>query len=137
MTTVTEKLVLTFPPRLVQEPLTYHLVKDHGLMVNIMRASIGPDEAGHMVVELAGTRKQIEDGRRYMEKIGVLWQPLSGDVHWREDLCTHCTACVSVCPTEALALDRSTMRVSFESEKCIGCELCIPVCMYTAMEIQF
>lgn len=132
-----EKLVLTFPPRLVQEPITYHLVKDHGLMVNILRASISPDEAGHMVVELGGTRSQLENGRKYMEDAGVSWQPLSRDVLWREDRCVHCTACVSLCPAGALALDRSTMKVSFDSEKCIGCELCIPVCMYKAIEIRF
>ena len=132
-----EKLVLTFPPRLVQEPITYHLVKDHGLMVNILRASISPDEAGHMVVALEGTREQLDDGRRYMEGTGISWQPLSKDVCWREDRCTHCAACVSACPSGALHLDRSTMKVSFDSDKCIGCELCIPVCMYGAMEIQF
>ena len=137
MSNVTEKLVLTFPPRLVQEPITYHLVKDHGLMVNIMRASISPDEAGHMVVELVGTKRQLEQGRQYMEKAGVSWQPLSKDVRWREDLCTHCTACVSVCPSQALSLNRETMEVSFDSDECIGCELCIPVCMYRAVEIQF
>lgn len=132
-----EKLVLTFPRRLVQEPITYHLVKDHGLMVNILRASISPDEAGHMVVELDGTRSQLENGRKYMEDAGVSWQPLSRDVLWREERCVHCTACVSVCPAGALPLDRSTMKVSFDPEKCIACELCIPVCMYGAIEIRF
>jgi Fe-S-cluster-containing dehydrogenase component len=49
----------------------------------------------------------------------------------------HCTACISVCPTAALQVNRADMTVSFDSEKCIGCELCIPVCIYKAMEIQF
>lgn len=132
-----EKLVLTFPPRLVREPITYHLVKDHGLKVNIMRASISPDEAGHMVVEIEGTPEQIEGGRTYMEAAGVNWQPLSKDVRWLEERCVHCTACVSVCPSAALSVDRDTMLVSFDAEKCIACELCIHACMYKAMEMQF
>jgi len=132
----TEKLVLTFPPRLVREPLTSRLTKDYDLMVNIMRASISPDEAGHMVVEVEGSAEQLEAGRKYMEQIGVSFEPLSKDVRWIEERCTHCTACISVCPTDALMVDRETMKVSFDAEKCIGCELCIPVCVYKAMEVR-
>ncbi len=132
-----EKLVLTFPRRLVREPITYRLVKDHDLMVNILRASISSDEAGHMVVELEGSQDRLEAGRKYLEEIGVSWQPLSKDVRWLEDCCVHCTACITVCPSSALYVERPSMRVAFDSEKCIGCELCIPVCMYKAMEISF
>jgi ferredoxin len=132
-----EKLVLTFPPSIVRQPVVYHLVKDYDLRVNIIRASISPDEAGHMVVEIEGTRPQLEEGRKYIETQGVQWQPLSKDVRWREDRCIHCTACISACPTGALKVDRPAMTVSFDDEKCIGCELCIPVCAYKAMEITF
>ena len=132
-----KKLVLKFPPRIVREPITYRLVKDHDLMVNILRASISPDEAGHLVIEIEGTSEQIEDGCSYFDKIGVEWQLLTKDVHWLEESCVSCTACTSVCPTGALYAERPSMEVGFDSEKCIGCELCIPVCMYKAMEIQF
>ena len=52
-------------------------------------------------------------------------------------LSTHCTACISVCPTKALDVKRANMEVSFKRDKCIACELCIPVCPYQAMEILF
>lgn len=133
----TEKLVLTFPPRLVREPITYHLTKDHDIRVNIMRASISPDEAGHMVVELDGSREQLDAGRRYMENIGVAFEPLSKDVSWNEERCVHCTACASACPTGALSVDRPTMAVSFDADKCIACELCVSICGYRAMEVRF
>ena len=132
-----EKLVLNFPRGIVREPVVYHLVKDYDLRVNIMRASISPDEAGHMVMEISGDKRRLEAGRKYIESVGVTWQPLSKDVHWREDRCVHCTACVSVCPTAALRVKRPEMEVKFDGEKCIGCELCIPVCGYEAVEIQF
>jgi Fe-S-cluster-containing dehydrogenase component len=115
----------------------YHLIKDYDLRVSIMRASINPDEAGQMVLAIEGNKKQLEAGHEYLEKKGVLVQPLSKDVRWREDRCVHCTACISVCPTAALRVNRADMTVSFDSDKCIGCELCIPVCIYKAMEIQF
>ena len=132
-----QKLSLTFPPRTVREPITYHLVKDHNLRVNIMRASITPDEAGHMVVELEGTSDELDSGCAYMDSLGVSFEPLSKDVAWSDERCVRCTACTSVCPTDALSVDRSNMDVSFDAEKCIACELCIPVCMYKAMEIRF
>ena len=132
----TTKFVLTVPPNMVKEPITARLVRDYDLMVNILRASISPDEAGHMVVELSGERDAIERGRRYLDKVNVRVESLEQDVRWSKELCTHCTACVSVCPSQALSVDRTTMEVSFDGEKCIGCELCIPVCAYRAMEIR-
>ena len=132
----TEKLVLNFPARVVREPITYHLVKDYGLMVNIMSASISPDEHGHMVVALTGEAEQIAEGKSYFDRAGVLWELLVQDVRWIEDRCVHCTACASACPTAALSAERPSMRVSFDGEKCIGCGLCVPVCGYDAMEIR-
>lgn len=133
---VTQKLVFTFPARIVREPITYHLVKDHDLLVNIMSASISPDEQGHMVVALTGEPGHIARGKSYLDRVGVAWEPLVQDVRWIEEQCVHCTACVSACPSAALSVERSTMRVSFDEEKCIGCGLCVPVCSYNAMEVR-
>ena len=130
------KLVITVPPRLVQEPLVSRLVKEYDVMVNIMRANISPDEAGHLVVELQGTPEALDAGQAFMIGLGVKVVPLSSDVRWLEDRCVHCTACIAVCRVDALSVNRETMRVSFDSEKCIGCELCIPACSYNAMEIH-
>jgi L-aspartate semialdehyde sulfurtransferase ferredoxin len=135
-TAATEKLVLTFPMRQVREPIMYKLVKEYDLMVNIMRALIKPDEQGHMVVELGGTREHLAAAREYLKKIGIRVEPLSRDVHRSEERCTHCTACITVCPSGALDIDRATMQVNFDDSKCIGCGLCIPVCSYHAMEIK-
>ena len=130
------KLVLKFPSSLINEPIVFRLVKDFDLMINILRASISPDEAGHAVIELDGSREAIEQGRQYLENCGIEVQSLAQDVRWCEERCTGCGACVSVCPTGALSLDRSTLQVGFDEDKCIGCELCIPVCAYRAMEIH-
>ncbi|MDO8785807.1 MAG: 4Fe-4S binding protein, partial [Syntrophales bacterium] len=70
-------------------------------------------------------------------EVGVEVQPLAQDVKRHEERCTHCTACISICPTKALDIDRTRMEVSFKQDKCIACELCIPVCPYQAIEILF
>ncbi len=73
----------------------------------------------------------------YLAELGVETQLLSKDVKWLEGLCTHCTACTSLCPTDALSVERDTMMVSFDTDKCIGCEMCVTVCPYSAMEVRF
>ena len=130
-----KKIVLTFPPTVVKEPITYRLVKEHDLMVNIVSASISSDEQGHMVLELSGDTEKLDSGIKYLSDVGISWQPLEQDVRWIEEKCTHCTACITACPSEALIVDRHTMVVSFDRDKCIGCGLCIPVCSYDAIEI--
>ena len=133
----TEKLVLTFPASRVKERTISHFVRAFDLEVNIMKASISPDELGHMVVELEGALDRIDAAKAFMDERGIQWEALISDVRRIDENCTHCTACVTVCPSAALRVERPSMLVSFAGEKCIGCELCIPVCMYKAMEMSF
>jgi heterodisulfide reductase subunit A-like polyferredoxin len=131
------KYVFKFPARLVEHPTASELVRDFNVIVNILRARVEPDEEGMLVVELTGARKDIDAGLRYVEGLGVEVESLAKDVTWREDLCTQCTACRSVCPTGALATDERDMSVSFDQSKCIACGLCVPACPYGAVEITF
>ncbi|MHC4506301.1 MAG: NIL domain-containing protein [Planctomycetota bacterium] len=132
-----KKYVLKFPARLVERPIASELVSEHGLVVNILRARVEPDEEGMLVVELTGEAQNIEAGLAHVKELGVEVEPLAKDITWREDLCTDCTACRSVCPTEALSVTDPDMEVRFEADKCIACELCIPACPYGAVEITF
>jgi ferredoxin len=132
-----KRVVLNYPTHLVDQPIISRLVKDFDLMVNISRARITPREEGRLVLEITGKRAGLEAGFKYLSEIGVNVQPLAQDVKWHEDQCTHCTACISICPPKALDVDRKTMEVSFKRDRCIACELCIPVCPYQAMEILF
>lgn len=59
-----KKVVLKFPASLVETPVASELVSDYGLVVNILRARIEPDEEGMLVVELSGQSKEIEAGPR-------------------------------------------------------------------------
>ncbi|RKY76070.1 (Fe-S)-binding protein, partial [candidate division KSB1 bacterium] len=67
----------------------------------------------------------------------VVVQSLNQDIIRNEVKCTHCGACITICPTGALAIDTVTKKVNFYNDKCIACELCIPVCPVKAMEIHF
>lgn len=129
------RLVLTFPPSLVGEPISYKLVKDYDIVINILKAQVTPEEEGKLVVDLEGSEEKLKSAVTYLRNLGVKIQPLKRDVRMDKDKCIHCTVCITICPTKALKVDRKTMKVEFDSGKCIACELCIPACPYKAMEI--
>ena len=132
-----KRIVLKFPHRLVEQPIIYRMVKDYDLEFNILKAYITPKEEGLLVLELTGEDKSFNEAISYVKKLGVSVQPLSKDIKRNEEKCTHCGACVPICPTEALVVDPKTRKVEFYSEKCIACELCIKACPPRAMELHF
>ena len=133
---VSKRIVLTFPHKLVDQPIVYKLVKDYDLLFNILQAKITPQEEGVMVLELKGKKEDYAAGIKYLTALGVKIQPLSQDVTRDEDRCTHCGACVTICPSEALYTDKKTMKVIFDPEKCIACELCVKACPPRAMMVK-
>jgi ferredoxin len=134
---VDKKIVLRFPKRMVDRPIIYRLVKDYDLEFNILKASITPEQEGLLVLELKGNQQEYDKGIEFLLKAGVQIQSLSQDVTRNEERCTHCGACVTVCPTGAFKVDPKTRKVLFEDDKCIACGLCIPACPPRAMEVHF
>ncbi|MBW1836474.1 MAG: 4Fe-4S binding protein [Deltaproteobacteria bacterium] len=100
-----QKVVLSFPPEKVEDPIIYHLIKDYDLMVSILRATIDPGKQGLMVVELSGANSQLSHGIN-----------------------------VPICPTSALDVDRESWVVSFNPDKCVVCLSCVDVCVYNAVQ---
>jgi Fe-S-cluster-containing hydrogenase component 2 len=71
----------------------------------------------------------------FLEGGGVTVEPLAQEIQHLEERCTSCTACVPICPTEALDVNRESWEVSYDAEKCVACLYCVDVCPYKAMEI--
>ena len=132
-----KKVVLSFPPSSVEDPIIFHLITDCGLMVNILRASIDPGKMGRMVVELTGDDNQLSQGASYLEDNGVEMEPLTEEIQYSEERCVSCTTCVPVCPTGALDVDRQTWIVSYDPDKCVVCLSCVDVCPYRAVTANF
>jgi ferredoxin len=135
--TISKRIVLHFPHRLVDQPIVYKLVKDYDLRFNILKAYVTPQEEGLMVLELTGKEESFNKGTEYLESCGVKIQPLSQDVIRNEAKCTDCGVCVPICPTGALVVDPLTRKVHFYDHKCIACELCVKICPTRAMEVRF
>ena len=67
-----KRFVLTFPPELTSEPITYRLIKDFDIMVNILNADISPGKIGHLVLEMSAPTKVLRNGIEYIR----VWQAM-------------------------------------------------------------
>jgi len=134
---VSRRIVLHFPKRLVDRPMISQLVKHYDLDFNILKASVTPDKEGLLVLELKGKQEDYDKGIRYLAETGVIIQSLSQNVTRNEERCTHCGACITICPSGAFELDPITRKISFHDRKCLACGLCLKACPPRAMELHF
>jgi len=134
---ISKRIVLHFSKRLVDRPIVYRLVKDYNLEFNILKAQFTQEAEGLMVLEMSGEQKDYDKGIKYLTDNGVRIQALSQDVTRNEERCTHCGACISICPTGAFEIAPLSRQVNFDNEKCVACELCIKSCPPRAMELHF
>ena len=134
---VSKRIVLRFPKRIVERAIVCRLAKDYDLEFNILKALVTPEEEGLLVLELSGEQGEYDKGIRYLTQAGVRIQSLSQDVLRNEERCTHCGACITICPSGAFELDPKTRLVNFLGEKCVACGLCIKACPPRAMEVHF
>jgi len=51
-----------------------------------------------------------------------------------ENLCVRCGACVTACPSQALALDQAGLHL--DRERCTACGDCVPVCLQNARALS-
>lgn len=80
MTKKGKKLVkLTFPQKLIKEPVIFTMAKKYDVMPNIRRARV-TKKIGEVVLELQGEDKNLEKGIQYLTKVGVIVEPLVGDI---------------------------------------------------------
>jgi ferredoxin len=134
---VSRRIVLHFPPHVTGQPVVYRLTRDFDLSFNLLKASVSPGEEGLLVMELSGDQENYDRGIQYLIETGVKIQSLSQDVIRDEARCTHCGACINLCPTGAFSLEPKTRKVLFDHAKCVVCGLCVKACPPRAMRLYF
>jgi ferredoxin len=118
--------ILDFSPRLIKEPVTFRLVRDFDLEINILRADIN-ERGGHLLLEIDGARR--EEGLDYLRNSKVEVKELLSLVKKDEGRCSDCGMCVSICPFESYSLEKGEdYKVVFHSDRCIACGLCLDAC---------
>lgn len=132
-----KRYVLKFPPQSGDKPLSYHLVRDFDIRINILKAEVRPGKTGSLVLELEGTAANLKNGIAYLEENQVSCEPLNKKISWNQARCIHCGNCTAVCFAGALEMDHQKWELQFDSEKCIVCELCVPACPLNLFHIDF
>jgi ABC-type methionine transport system ATPase subunit len=80
----TARVLLTFPPQLIKEPVIYNIGKRYQVVTNIRRADVQQD-VGWVILELDGDQDQIDQAIRYAKDLGVRVDPTEGNVSLWED----------------------------------------------------
>lgn len=132
-----KRYVLKFPTQSGDKPLSYHLVKDFDIRINILKAEVRPGKTGSLVLELEATTSNLERGIAYLEENNVSCEPLNKKITWDQVRCVHCGNCTAVCFAGALEMDPQRWELQFDSEKCIVCEMCVPACPLNLFKIDF
>lgn len=127
------KITMYFSAGIITKPITYHLIKDFNLQVNILNADIGLNKVGKLTADIVGEESDIEAGLDFVEKQGVKYKLFNKSIIWQEDSCVHCGACTAVCPSGALQMDKEEWCLTFDREKCLVCELCVRACPLKVM----
>ena len=130
------KVFLRFPPGRVGRPITYHLVKDYDLRINILRAEVTMNK-GDLVLDIEGSEEGIEGASRFCLEEGVEFHVIDNAVEWNRDRCVHCGACTAVCPSGALSLDRQDWHLMFNAADCYACNVCLKACPVRALSPGF
>jgi len=133
----TKRYVLTFPPDKVNEPLTYHLIKDFRMEINILKADINAGKEGKLLLEFRAEKKEMERGLKYINEKGVGIAPVSKQISLQLENCVHCGACTAVCFTNALTMEKPSWELNFKTEKCIVCGLCLKACPLNLFKMEF
>ena len=134
---IKKRYVLNFPPESGDKPLSYHLVRDYDIRINILKAEVFPGKRGSLLLELQGTKENIEKGVQYLIDHDVVCEPLDKRIHFMEEKCIDCGNCTAVCFAGALTMNPKTWKLEFNKSMCVVCELCIMACPLHLFNIDF
>lgn len=137
MKEVTRRYVMKFPPQSADKALSYRLIKDYDIKINILKAEVRPGRSGSLLLELESLPANIKKGIEYLEANNVICERLGKKIKFNEKKCINCGNCIGVCFTGALTMDRENWELHFEPENCVVCELCVPACPMNLFQINF
>lgn len=130
-------MVLRFPADTVNEPITYILIKEYDVQINILNADITHGKEGNLLIEMAGQEENVNEALVYLESKLVEISAVIKTILFNESACIHCGACSSVCFPGALDMDPESRKLQFVPDKCVACELCIRACPLQLFELNF
>ena len=137
MNIVKRRIILRFPPQNGDKPLSYVLVKDYDIRINILKAEVMPGKRGSLLLEMEARQSNLDKGIAYLEAHNVECQPLDKRIQFNSDKCISCGNCTAVCFAGALTMNQVTWKMEFNKELCVACELCVKACPLRLFDIDF
>ena len=71
-----KRMVLRFPADTVNEPITYNLIKEYDVLINILNADITHGKEGNLLIEMIGQKGNVDNAMVYLESKQVEISPL-------------------------------------------------------------
>ena len=130
----TIKASLGFDETTVGRPIITELVRDFGLVVNILQAEISTGKRGRSVVDMTGDEQQLKKALSYLEECGVSVSLFTTRIIHNDKKCVDCGACTSVCPNGALHIGEPDWTLMYEADRCVRCRQCVPACPMRAID---
>lgn len=121
------KVLLIFPKNLTGEPITYILVREYDLRINILKAHVDYNIRGSLLMELEGTPENLRRGVSFLSEQGISVVENGTATSIDLDRCVACGACTAACETGALRIGTDDL-LHYDSEKCLECMLCVKAC---------
>lgn len=76
------RVQLDYPLEHVKEPIIYHLVTDYRLIPDIRRANIDAHTGGMLVLEIEGTRDDLDAGMAFLRGLNIMVTEVGAEQSW-------------------------------------------------------
>ena len=133
-----KRLVLTFPPEVVERPVVALMVREYDVITNILRAEIHEGEIGRMLVELEGEAKRLREGVKHLKDLGRAGG--GGDNRYRARRGALHRPAARVRPSafpRALKIEAPDWELELDKDRCILCGLCVDACPLQLITVKF
>jgi ABC-type methionine transport system ATPase subunit len=73
------RVTLTFPPKMIKEPVIYNIGHRFKVVTNIRSANVS-ENVGWVTLEIDGAEEEYVKALRYLDEIGVTVEPIERDI---------------------------------------------------------
>jgi len=125
------RILLSFSEKLVEQPITAHIILEHKVPINIITAHV-TSKGGEVLAEIPdATLEKVVKAFRQKGVTVTLPKLIEVD----SEKCFSCGSCIALCPVEAITF-ADDFSVNFNKEKCVGstCGACVDACPARAIK---